>query len=103
MDHNKLENSERDGNSRPPDRPLEESVRKQQLEMDMEQQTGSKSGKEFVKAEYCHLPYLTYTQSTSCKVLDWMKHKLDSRLLGVISVILDMQTELPLWQKVKKN
>ena len=52
----------------------------------MEQQTGSRLGKEFVKAVCCHLAYLTYMQSTSCKMLDWMKHKLESRLLGEISV-----------------
>ena len=57
-------------------------VKKQQLELDMEQQTGSKLGKEYVKAAYCHLAYLTYTQSTSCKMLGWMKPSLDSRLPG---------------------
>ena len=51
-------------------------VRKQQLELDMEQQPGSKSEKEYIKAVYCHPAYLTYMQSTSCKTLDWMKHKL---------------------------
>ena len=55
-------------------------VRKQQLELHMEQQTGSKSGKEYVKAVYCHPAYLTYMQSTSCKMQGWMKHKLESRL-----------------------
>ena len=64
-----MENSERDGNTRPPDLPLEKpvcmQVRKQQLELDMEQQTGSKSGKEYIKAVYCHPAYLTYMQSTS--------------------------------------
>ena len=57
-------------------------VKKQQLELDMEQQTGSKSGKEYVKAIYCNPAYLTYMQSTSCEMLDWMKHKLESRLSG---------------------
>ena len=66
-------------------------VRKQQLELDMKQQTGSKSRKEFVKAVYCHPAYLTYMQSTSCAMLGWMKHKLESRLLGEISVTSDMQ------------
>ena len=61
-------------------------VKKQQLELGMEQQTGSKSGKEYVKAVYCHLIYLTYMQSTSCKMLGWMKPKLESRLLGEISI-----------------
>ena len=59
-------------------------VRKQQLELDMEQQTGSKLGKKYNKAVYCHLAYLTYMKSTSWEVLDWMKHKLESRLLGEI-------------------
>ena len=59
-------------------------VKNQQLELDMEQQTGSKLGKENVKALYCHLGYLTYMQSTSCEMLDWMKHKLESRLPGVM-------------------
>ena len=59
-------------------------VKKQQLELDMEQQTGFKSGNEYVKAVYCHPAYLTYMQSTSCEMLDWMKHKLESRLLGEI-------------------
>ena len=68
VDHNKLENSGRDGNTRPPDLPLEKPIcrsRKQQLELDMEQQTGSKYKKEIVKAVYCHPAYLTYMQSTS--------------------------------------
>ena len=56
-------------------------VKKQQLELDMKQQTGSKSGKEYVKAAYCHSAYLTYMQSTSCKIPGWKKHKLESRLL----------------------
>ena len=77
-------------------------VRKQQLELDMEQQTGSKSGKEYVKAVYCHPAYLTYMQSTSCEMPGWMKHKLESRLPEEISTS-DMQMTPPLWQKVKKN
>ena len=75
----------------------------QQLEMDMEQQTGSKSGKEYVKAVYCHHVYLTYMQSTSREMLAWRKHKLESRLPGEISITSDMQMTLPLWQKVKRN
>ena len=59
-------------------------VRKQQLELDMEQQTHSKSGKEYIKAVYCHAAYLTYMQSTSCKMKGWMKHMLESRLLGEV-------------------
>ena len=61
-------------------------VKKQQLEPDMEQQTGSKLGKEYVKAVHCHIAYLTSMQSTSHKMLEWMKHKLESRLQGEISV-----------------
>ena len=80
-------------------------VRKQQLDMelDMEQQTCSKSGKEYIKAVYCHPAYLTYMQSISCKMLGWMKHKLASRLPGEISVTSDMQIIPPLWQKAKRN
>ena len=78
-------------------------VKKKQLEMDMEQQTGSKSGKEYVKAIYCHPAYLTYMQSTSWEMLDWIKHKLESRFPGEISITSDMQMTPPLWQKVKRN
>ena len=78
-------------------------VRKQQLESDMEQQTGSKLGKEYLRAVYCHPAYLTYMQSTSFEMLDWMKHKLESRLLGEISITSDMQMTPTLWQKVKRN
>ena len=63
----------------------------QQFELDMEQQTGSKLGKEYVKAVYCHTAYLTYMQSTLCKTLDWMTHKLESRLQGEISTTSDIQ------------
>ena len=65
--------------------------------------TGSKLGKEYVKAVYCHPAYLTYVQSTSCEMLGWMKHKLESRLPGEISITLDMQITPPLWQKSKRN
>ena len=78
-------------------------VKKQQLEPDMEQQTGSKLGKEYIKAVYCLPAYLTYMQSTSLNMLGWMKHKLESRLLGEISVTSDMQMTPPLWQKTKRN
>ena len=78
-------------------------VRKQQLELDMEQQTGSESGKEYVKDVYCHPAYLTCIQSTSCERLGWMKHKLESWLLGEISITSDMQITPPLRQEVKKN
>ena len=76
---------------------------KQQLELDMEQQNVSKSGKKYIKDVYCHPAYLTYMQSTSCEMLGWMKHKLDSRFLGEISITSDMQMTPPLWQKAKKN
>ena len=78
-------------------------VKKQQLEPDMEEQTGSKLGKESVKAVYCQPAYLTYMKNTSCKMLDWMKHKLESRLPGEVSITSDMQMTPPLWQKVKNE
>ena len=78
-------------------------VRKQQLEMDMEQQTSSKLGKEYVKAVYCHPAYLADMQSTPCEIPGWMTHKLESRLPGETSITSDMQMTPPLWQKVKKN
>ena len=78
-------------------------VKKQQLELDMEQQNGSRSGKEYIKALYCHPAYLTSIQNSSCGMLGWMKHKLESRLPGEISITSDTQMTLPLWQKVKKN
>ena len=65
-------------------------VRKQLLEPNMEQQSGSKSGKEYVKAVYCHAAYLTYMQSASWEMLGWMKHKLESKLPGEISITSDM-------------
>ena len=76
-------------------------VKKQQLELDMEQQTGSKLGKEYIKTVYCDPAYLTCMQSTSCEMPSWMKHKLESRLLGKISITSDMQMTPALWQKVK--
>ena len=78
-------------------------VKRQQLKLDMEQQTGSKLGKEYVKAVYCHPVYLTYMQSTSWETLGWKKHKLESELPGEISITSDMQMTPPLWQKVKRN
>ena len=71
------------------------------LERDMEQQTGSQLGKEYVKVEHCHSAYLTCMQNTSLEILGWMEHKLESRLLGEISITSDTQMTLPLWQKVK--
>ena len=78
-------------------------VKKQQLELDMEQQTDFKLGKEYFKSVYFHPAYLTYMQSTSRKMLGWKKHKLESRLLGEKSIISDMQMTPSLWEKVKKN
>ena len=78
-------------------------VRKQQLESVMEQQTGSKLGKEYIKAVYCLPAYLTYMHSTLSKMLGWMKLKLESRLSREISMTSDKQMTPPLWQKVKKN
>ena len=65
-------------------------VKKQQLEPDMEQRTGSKLGKEYIKAVYCYPAYLTSMWSASCDMLDWMNHKLESRFLGEISTTSDM-------------
>ena len=79
------------------------AVNKQQLEPNKEQWTGSKFGKEYVKAVYCHPAYLTSMQSKSHEMLGSMKHKLELRLLGEISITSDMQMTPPLWQKVKKN
>ena len=78
-------------------------VKKQQLELNLGKQTGYKSGKEYVKAVYCHPAYVTSMQSTSCEMPDWMEHKLESRLPGEISITSDMQMTPPLWQKVKKK
>ena len=78
-------------------------VKKQQLQPDMEQWTGSKSGKEYVKAVHCHPAYLTYTQNILCKMPGWIKYKLESRLPGEISTTSDMQMIPLLWQKVKNN
>ena len=76
-------------------------VKKQQLELDTEQQTGSKLGKEYIKFIYCHPAYLTYMQSTSCKTPGWMKQKLESTVLGEITVTSDMQMTPPLCQNAK--
>ena len=78
-------------------------VKKQQLEPDMEQWTGLKLGKEYIKAVYCHSAYLTYMQSTSCKMPGWMKHKLESNLPGEITITSRYADDTTLWQKVKKN
>ena len=94
-----VENSSRDGNTTPPFLLPGKSVcrsKKQQLELDMEQWTSSKWGKKDVKAVYCHPADLTYMLSTSWEMLGWKKHKLESRLLGEISITSDMQMNSPL-------
>ena len=78
-------------------------IKKQSLEPDMEQQTGSKLGKKYVKAVYYHPAHLTYIQSTSCEIPGLMKHKLELTLLGEISITSDTQMTPPFWQKAKKN
>ena len=78
-------------------------VKKQQVESDMKQWIGSKLEKEYAKAVYCHPAYLTDMRSTSCEMLGWMKHKIESRLPGEISITSDMQMTPPLWQKAKRN
>ena len=79
-------------------RTVQESV-----ELDMEQLRGSQLEKEYIKAVYCHPAHLIYMQSTSCEMPGWMKHKLESRLPGEISITSDMQMTPPLWQKGKRN
>ena len=78
-------------------------IKMQELELNMEEQTGSKPGMEYIKAVYCHLAYLTYMQSTSCEMPNWMKHKLESRLLGEISIASDRKKTPPSWQQLKQN
>ena len=78
-------------------------VNKQQLELDIEKQTGSKLEKEYIKAVYCHSAYLTYMQSTLWEMLDWMKHKLESRLPGEIAIISDMQMTPTYGRKQKRT
>ena len=78
-------------------------IKKQQLELDMEQQTGSELGKEYIKAVNCYSAYLISMQSTLWEMSGWMKHKLESRLPGEISITSDMQMIPPLWQKAKRN
>ena len=68
-----------------------------------EKEKSSKLGKEFVKAVYCYPANLTYMQSTSCEMLDWTRHKLESKFMGEISITSDMQMTPPIWQKVKRN
>ena len=78
-------------------------IKKQQLKPGMEKQTGSKLGKEYVKAVYCHLACLTSMQSTSCEMRGWMTQKVESSLPGEISTTSDMQMTPPVWQKVKRK
>ena len=78
-------------------------VKKQQLKADMDQRIGSKLGKEYIKAEFCHPAYLIYIQSVSCEVLGWMKHRLESSFLGGISITSYMQMTPLLWKKAKGN
>ena len=78
-------------------------VGQEAAELDIEQWTGSKLGKEYIKAVYCHPAYLTYMQSTSCKMPGWMKHKLESRLLEEISITSDMQMTQPLMADGKEE
>ena len=78
-------------------------VKKQQLELDMEKQTGSKLGKEYIKSVYCHIAYLTYMQNTSCKMPGWMKHKLESRFPEERTITSDTQMTPPLYQKVRRK
>jgi len=78
-------------------------VKKQQLELDIEQWTGSKLGKDYFKAVYFLPAYLTSMQSTSCEMLGWMNHKLESRFPGGTLITSDMEMTACLWQKAKKN
>ena len=78
-------------------------VKKQHLELDVEQQTGSKLGKEYVKAVYCHSAYLSCMKSISCEMPGRINHKLESRLPEEISITSDMKMTPPLWQKAKKK
>ena len=78
-------------------------IKKQQLELDIEKQAGSKLGKEYIKAAYGHHAYLTYMQSTACKMPCCMKHMLESTLLGETSKTSEMQMTPPSWQKAKNN
>ena len=81
-------------------------VKKQQLEPDMDQRTGSELGKEYIKVVYCHPAFLTYVQSTLCKTLGWINLKLESKLLGEILISayhLRYAMTPPLWQKAKMN
>ena len=101
VDHNKLKNSSRDENTRPPYLSPEKTVNRirSKLESYTEQWTGSKLGKQYVKAVHCHLAYLTSRPSTLCKMPGLMTHKLESRLLGEISITSDIHITSPSGRK----
>ena len=104
VDHNKLEDSQRwEYQITWPAWEICMQVKKQQLELDMEQQTGSNLGKEYIKTVYCHPAYLTYMQSASWEILYWMKHKLESRLPEEISITSDMQMTPPYGRKWRRT
>ena len=97
-------NSSTDRNTRPPYLPPEKSVSQEAIVRTRHRRMDwFKLGKEYVKAVHCHLAYLTYMQNTSCEMLGWIKHKLESRLPGEVSITSDMQMTPPLWQKAKRN
>ena len=104
VDHNKLEKSSRDGNTRPLTCLLRNLYASPEATFRTEhgKQTGSKSGKQYIKAVYFHSAYLTYIQSTSREMLGLKKHKLESRLQGEISITSDMQMTPPLWKRARK-
>ena len=105
VDHNKLENSKTDENTRLLDQPPEKPVCRSRNNSQNHTWNNDwfTSGREYVSAEYCHLADLTYIQKTSCEMLGWMKPKLEIRLKGEITIISDMQMTPPLWQKGKRN
>ena len=78
-------------------------IKKQQLELEMEKWTGSKLEKEYIKAVYCNSVYLTSVWCSSCEMPGWMNHKLESKLLGEISITSDMQMTPPLWKKPRQT
>ena len=100
-----MENSERDGNTRPPTGLLRNLYAGQEATVRTEHGTTDwfQIGKEYFKAVFCLPAYLTYMQSTSREMLGWMKHKLESRLPGEMSITSNMQMTPPLWQKMKRN
>ena len=97
VDHNKVKNSSRDANTRPPYLPLKNLYAGQEATVRTRHETMDwfKTGKEYIKAVYCHPAYLTYMQSTSCEMPGWIKLKLESRFGGEISITADMQMTLP--------